>query len=267
MDSSCEMTLKSLILRHRSVAVLIHRGHLDDARLLLTRSLEDINALAERLGQSQLAGESVIQVTLLQDVISPGSLTQTDVLRLSRMNSFCLRCTKTLSALCIPTSRANKRTALIIAASLTILLITTWSILAVLDSNKTEAVLKDLTFLAQIAHIGTIKTNKTLLEITETNCSECSCRGGMDLRNLPVGQHCQRNWVHALAAIWQAASGESPFDLRGGIILEKRLLRDPWGSPYALNENTNVLRSAGPDGVLDTHDDISVPIQKPTTIQ
>lgn len=261
MDSFCEEALKFLILRHRSVAVLIRRGHLDDARVLLTRSLEDINVLAMRLEQSQLAGELTTQARFLQDVISPGSLAQADIRRLSRVNSFCLQRTRTLAALSMSTPGTVRKISRFAAASLITLFIIYWPILAFLDSQKLETARKDLAFLAQVAHIAKIKTNKTLLEITENNCSECPCRGEIDLRGLPVGQHCQRNWVHALAALWQAASGESPFDLRGGIILEKRLLRDPWGSPYALNENSDVLRSPGPDGLLDTPDDLVVPVQ------
>ncbi|OGE76667.1 MAG: hypothetical protein A3C85_04040 [Candidatus Doudnabacteria bacterium RIFCSPHIGHO2_02_FULL_48_21] len=93
--------------------------------------------------------------------------------------------------------------------------------------------------------------------ITGSWCSDCACRG-RDIRNIPVTDSCYTNWVNALTTI-QTASGFSGLD---------KMTRDPWGSPYGLDENEgegglgnctlDTIKSAGPDGVLYSADDVYI---------
>ncbi len=95
------------------------------------------------------------------------------------------------------------------------------------------------------------ESNKTLREITGSGCSECACRN-KNVRSISESDPCYINWISALNKIQDAT---------GGVIKGlDRFKRDPWGSPYGLDENegengTNDcrhdwLRSAGPDGQL-----------------
>lgn len=118
-------------------------------------------------------------------------------------------------------------------------------------------------------------TGKYLKDITGSFCTDCgacpgcsSCRG-RQLRNIPETDGCYIGWVNALTKI-QNASG-------GGIQLNiNNFKRDPWGSPYGLDENEgenkwkDSICSAGPNGILtrtgigDGKDDIcfSIPYAK-----
>ena len=97
---------------------------------------------------------------------------------------------------------------------------------------------------------------KRLQDITGSGCSRCVC-GSRDLRNIPTSDSCYINWVNALTAIQNATDGTV-----SGI---DRMTRDPWGSPYGLDENErefgstdcrlDTVYSAGPDGILYTGDD------------
>ncbi|MBI4224778.1 MAG: type II secretion system protein [Candidatus Sungbacteria bacterium] len=89
-----------------------------------------------------------------------------------------------------------------------------------------------------------------LQDITGSGCSECVCRG-WDIRNVAVTSSCYTQWVSALNTIQGAT---------GGIVSGLNLMtRDPWGSPYLLDENEreagptdcrlDTIRSAGPDGI------------------
>lgn len=102
-------------------------------------------------------------------------------------------------------------------------------------------------------------------EVTGSWCTMCTCRdrygGGSDLRTVDDSsssgsQSCIQRWEDALEAI----AGQSVMlsDVEG-------LKRDPWGSPYLLDENelepdytpcrVDWLRSAGADGIMSTPDD------------
>lgn len=97
---------------------------------------------------------------------------------------------------------------------------------------------------------------KILQDITGSGCSDCVCRGA-DIRNISETSSCYTQWVNALTTIQNATAGTV-----SGI---DRMTRDPWGSPYGLDENEkeggptdcrmDTIRSAGPDGVLYTGDD------------
>lgn len=85
-------------------------------------------------------------------------------------------------------------------------------------------------------------------EITGNWCSECPCRGAGDLVLLPDTHGCWQNWKNVAAKIGFPAS-----------------TRDPWGSPYLVDENEletpgdcrqDSLSSAGPDRTVGGGDDI-----------
>lgn len=89
-----------------------------------------------------------------------------------------------------------------------------------------------------------------LQDITGSGCSDCICRGRDD-RNIPVTDTCYTQWINALTRIQQATGG-----IVQGI---DRMARDPWGSPYMLDENErefgatdcrmDTIRSNGPNGI------------------
>lgn len=116
---------------------------------------------------------------------------------------------------------------------------------------KVQAELQEFVKAAVIAQ-G--ETGKLLGQITGNYCSDCACRG-IDLRNIADTSSCAVNWYNALAAV-QAASGVSGLT---------QMKRDPWGSPYNLDENElefsssdcryDLIRSVGPDGIVGTVDD------------
>ena len=99
-------------------------------------------------------------------------------------------------------------------------------------------------------------TGKTLEMITGNECSDCVCRTGLSYINVSTSDQCYVNWAHALSAI-QSASENFITDTSS-------MLRDPWGSPYALDENErefgptdctpDTIRTMGPDGI-DRDDD------------
>lgn len=118
----------------------------------------------------------------------------------------------------------------------------------------------------QAAVIAQGESGKRLQDITGSGCSNCVCRG-RDIRNIPESDSCYTQWVNALTTIQNATAG-----IVSGI---DRMTRDPWGSPYGLDENEresgptdcrlDTIRSAGPDGVLHNGDDQSyvIPHSKP----
>lgn len=95
----------------------------------------------------------------------------------------------------------------------------------------------------------------TLAEITGSTGSDVDCQGS-DIRNAPAGSDCYVSMAAALDAIENET---------GGVYRASLLIRDPWGSPYYIDENQvdgscasgDVLGSAGPDGYLYTADDIA----------
>jgi hypothetical protein len=129
-----------------------------------------------------------------------------------------------------------------------------------LERQRNEAA-DALSELAALAHRAKVKTGQTLVAITGSNCSRCGC-DGRDLRTVESGDVCLRQWDQALARVGQAA-GASPGTLR-------RLARDPWGSPYLLNENegesadfpfeSDTIASPGQNGLAGDADDITLAV-------
>lgn len=119
----------------------------------------------------------------------------------------------------------------------------------------------ELRALTKVFDAARIDSNTTLIGITGQTCSDCNCRSG-DMRGVPDTHACQIGWNNAMTAIDAAVDG--------GVSGISNLLRDPWDSPYALDENegelgpasclSDRLRSAGPDGILQNADDIELVI-------
>jgi hypothetical protein len=118
-----------------------------------------------------------------------------------------------------------------------------------------------LAALAKLAAKAKSATGKPLLAITGSNCTRCGCQG-RDLRTVPDGDVCVRQWRQALARIGRAAE-VSQRDLA-------KFDRDPWGSPYLLNENEgespdfpcepDTFATAGQDGLAGDGDDIAAAV-------
>jgi len=102
-----------------------------------------------------------------------------------------------------------------------------------------------------------------LIQITGRGCSGCQCRPASgapaDLRNIPSSSLCFTHWQTSLNLINDSTTYFS--DVSG-------FYRDPWGSPYLLDENENEfpadpcrrdrLRTVGADGRLSTADDFII---------
>lgn len=98
-----------------------------------------------------------------------------------------------------------------------------------------------------------------LVDITLNGCTDCSCRTGTDMKN--TLSPCYTDWETSLNSVKAAASGA----MTAG---PEVFLRDPWGSPYSLDENErefssvdcrqDTFRSLGPDGIYNTMDDINL---------
>lgn len=110
---------------------------------------------------------------------------------------------------------------------------------------------------AEAVRIAENASGKVLGQITGTFCSACAgCRSGEDLRNVPESNPCYIRWVLSLKRISEAAGGT--VDLSG-------LKRDPWGSPYSLDENEfewspdrcrlDRIMTVGPNGIWESSGD------------
>lgn len=128
------------------------------------------------------------------------------------------------------------------------------------DQSRPQTASDNVAHLAKILQIAQIKTHAPLPDITQNSCSECPCREIGNLQEIAEKNPCRVNWRNALIGMWRAASGQEPFNSKGRLLLEDRVLQDPWGAPYCLDENARTIRSAGPDGLLHTKDDIAVTI-------
>ncbi len=88
----------------------------------------------------------------------------------------------------------------------------------------------DMQQFLKIVQVAQGESGKTLMQITGSGCSACSvCWGAGDLRNVPATNGCYAAWVNILNTVESAAVGTV-----SGI---KKLTRDPWGSPYVVDEN------------------------------
>ncbi len=136
------------------------------------------------------------------------------------------------------------------------------------DKAKTTKAKAEMEQFVKTAAIAQGEAGKPLGQITGSYCTGCACAswsGPADMRNLPDSDPCVVGWYNVLSTV-QAASGVSGLT---------NMKRDPWGSPYILDENEfegggccchDSFLSAGPDGDLFTSDDIQTPVEIPFVI-
>lgn len=113
-----------------------------------------------------------------------------------------------------------------------------------------------------------VKFNRstTLINVTGSACTECSCRGE-NLTNIPLTDSCVIDYYDVVDTLNQNTNGLLSID---------NPPLDPWGAPYLINENEGEMHggslnttcvydsisSAGPNGVFYDSDDVhySVPL-------
>jgi hypothetical protein len=127
------------------------------------------------------------------------------------------------------------------------------------DASSVTRAEADLKALSQIIAQAQRNSKGTLTSITASPCTDCACRE-RDLRKVADNDVCAAAWMEVVKRLEKLQdSGTSA----------KAPVRDPWGSPYALDENQGEtgsagcsnhdrLRSVGPDGRWGTADDIVV---------
>jgi prepilin-type N-terminal cleavage/methylation domain-containing protein len=127
------------------------------------------------------------------------------------------------------------------------------------DRARTARALAEMSQFAKAVSVAQGESSKTLLTITGSTCSDCNeCRSGINLKN--TSGACYTGWVNVITTVQANTNG-----LVTGLT---RLTRDPWGSPYAVDENqgeggsggcSNVdgFRSVGADGIWGNSDDIT----------
>lgn len=119
---------------------------------------------------------------------------------------------------------------------------------------KAEAQLSTIIDLMQIARET---SGKYLMQMSGSGCSDCVCRTAGALNELADEHSCITRMELSFSNIADDL-GEPNF---------VHMMRDPWGSPYLFDENENdsnpcaqdTWRSAGPDALFNTADDISPP--------
>jgi prepilin-type N-terminal cleavage/methylation domain-containing protein len=143
-------------------------------------------------------------------------------------------------------------------------LLTTLSLVA-LGATRTQAKKSranaDLSRIIEAIVMAQGENGQALLKITGSGCSACACVGIGSLINISETHSCYINWKNAIKKIGDASIFYSDI---------KNITRDPWGSPYFLDENeteggncnADTIRSLGSDGLQNTSDDISRPIPK-----
>jgi prepilin-type N-terminal cleavage/methylation domain-containing protein len=97
------------------------------------------------------------------------------------------------------------------------------------------------------------ESGRTLRQITGSNCSDCGVCRSADMRNVATSNTCYIAWINVITRIQQNNTSISGLD---------KFLRDPWGSPWMLDENegevgcqSDTLRTVGKDGLYNTADD------------
>ncbi len=103
-----------------------------------------------------------------------------------------------------------------------------------------------------------LQAGTRLQDITGSGCSDCACRNGLNIHELSSSHACIVRSRLTLERIALAA-GIDPVSFVDSMV-------DPWGAYYQFDENErefvanpcrrDTLRSAGPDGILATSDDI-----------
>lgn len=99
-------------------------------------------------------------------------------------------------------------------------------------------------------------SGKGLREITGSGCSDCPCR--IATSTVDVIPACSTGWNNALNKIADVGTSTAAIGSLGAYA------KDTWGGPYLLDENEgesggcsrDIIRSAGPDRIHSTADDI-----------
>lgn len=127
------------------------------------------------------------------------------------------------------------------------------------EKSRVAAARTDIMQIIKLIQVAEQETASPLGLITGNYCSDCICRTAGDLKK--TSGPCFLAWQDSINRI-KTASNRSIGSSDEG------LLRDPWGSPYALDENEregspsnctmDVIRSVGPDGLYNTADDVNL---------
>jgi len=135
-------------------------------------------------------------------------------------------------------------------------------VLASLNSSRTKAqIAKAKMELSQIVKaiiIAQGESGNYLMAITGSNCSYCAGGYvvGADYRNISDTSALYTRLALSMANLETATNGL--------VVGFSKIIRDPWGSPYNLDENEgegggcgfDILWSNGPDGIRGNSDDI-----------
>ena len=114
--------------------------------------------------------------------------------------------------------------------------------------------------------ITTAKLQKqvTTQQLTGSFCTECTCRDKGNIHDLAPTDTCTTNYVSTMTKLNNSTNG---------FFILKTMPKDPWGSPYLINENegevgfpggtcyTDSIASAGPNGLYYDTDDVVHNIQ------
>ncbi|OGE93726.1 MAG: hypothetical protein A3C85_04025 [Candidatus Doudnabacteria bacterium RIFCSPHIGHO2_02_FULL_48_21] len=137
------------------------------------------------------------------------------------------------------------------------------------DKARAAKAQSELNQFVKAVQIAQGESGNTLLQITGNGCSYCGCNAGDgmgSLKNIADTHFCYTRWINVISTV-QTAAGVSGLT---------NMKRDPWGSPYMVDENENefgsadcrpdYIGSAGPDGISDAgNDDIYVYIPLSST--
>lgn len=162
----------------------------------------------------------------------------------------------------------NKKTGFTLIELLVVIaiigLLSTLSI-AALNNSRNQArktrVNADLNRIIEAIIMAQGESGQAVLKITGSGCSACACTSAGNLINISESHNCYINWKNAIKKISDASLFYQDI---------KNLYRDPYGSPYLLDENEteggacnhDSIRSVGSDGVVGTSDDITKQIPK-----
>ncbi len=127
-----------------------------------------------------------------------------------------------------------------------------------IDDTRVSRAETDLKDIKKGVESARVKSGQLFGQITGNYCSFCNaCNTGTDLRDVPATHACMVRWTNILNTVSAAGYGD---------IMDYE--RDPWGSPYVVDENDGEyvsnpcrkdwIRSVGPDGIYATGDDIII---------
>lgn len=125
-----------------------------------------------------------------------------------------------------------------------------------IDDTRISRAETDLEDLKKSVESSRVKSGQLFGQITGNYCSFCNACTG-DLRNVPDSHTCMVRWMNIVNRVSAAGYGDIT-----------DYVRDPWGSPYVVDENDGEyvsnpcrqdwIRSVGPDGIFLTGDDIII---------